>query len=224
MGKTLCSGGKQGIRKKTKKRTRTMNKQADRMKLDELQTAIEDAEQQEQQQEETAVRSEQERKQLVDAIVKAVSKDFLDTQVRLAEGIEKCFNQLNKSIAERISYMAKAVIADFHKNRIHPDDFEKLKKEVAELKELSQSGVKIAQRIDKRREEQDSRVKIPLLLFYCLTTTFVFLILFFGLCIWANIEVVHNEKLSYCLYVIGGMIVFMNALFIGVYRWLENGY
>jgi|GEM_PF-6953712 len=201
-----------------------MNKQADRMKLNELQNAIEDAEQQEQQQEETAARSEQERKQLVDAIVKAVSKDFLDTQVRLAEGIEKCFNQLNKSIAERISYMAKAVIADFHKNRIHPDDFEKLKKEVAELKELSQSGVKIAQRIDKRREEQDSRVKIPLLLFYCLTTTFVFLILFFGLCIWANIEVVHNEKLSYCLYVIGGMIVFMNALFIGVYRWLENGY
>jgi len=129
-----------------------MNKQTDRMKLNELQNAIEDAEQQEQQQEETAVRSEQERKQLVDAIVKAVSKDFLDTQVRLAEGIEKCFNQLNKSIAERISYMAKAVIADFHKNRIHPDDFEKLKKEVAELKELSQSGVKIAQRIDKRRE------------------------------------------------------------------------
>jgi len=224
MGKALCSGSKQRVRTKTKERTRTMNKQADRMKLNELQNAIEDAEQQEQQQEETAARSEQERKQLVDAIVKAVSKDFLDTQVRLAEGIEKCFNQLNKSIAERISYMAKAVIADFHKNRIHPDDFEKLKKEVAELKELSQSGVKIAQRIDKRREEQDSRVKIPLLLFYCLTTTFVFLILFFGLCIWANIEVVHNEKLSYCLYVIGGMIVFMNALFIGVYRWLENGY
>jgi len=199
-----------------------MNKQTDRMKLNELQTAIEDAEQQEQQQEETAVRSEQERKQLVDAIVKAVSKDFLDTQVRLAEGIEKCFNQLNKSIAERISYMAKAVIADFHKNRIHPDDFEKLKKEVAELKELSQSGVKIAQRIDKRREEQDSRVKIPLLLFYCLTTTFVLLILFFGLCIWANIEVIHNEKLSYCLYWIGGMIVFVNALFIGVYRWLKK--
>jgi len=199
-----------------------MNKQTDRMKLNELTSAIENAEQQEQQQEETAVRSEQERKQLVDAIVKAVSKDFLDTQVRLAEGIEKCFNQLNKSIAERISYMAKAVIADFHKNRIHPDDFEKLKKEVAELKELSQSGVKIAQRIDKRREEQDSRVKIPLLLFYCLTTTFVFLILFFGLCIWANIEVIHNEKLSYCLYVIGGMIVFVNALFIGVYRWLKK--
>jgi len=151
-----------------------------------------------------------------------VSKDFLDTQVRLAEGIEKCFNQLNKSIAERISYMAKAVIADFHKNRIHPDDFEKLKKEVAELKELSQSGVKIAQRIDKRREEQDNRVKIPLLLFYCLTTTFVLLILFFGLCIWANIEVFHNEKLSCCLYWIGGMIVFVNALFIGVYRWLKK--
>jgi len=199
-----------------------MNKQADRMKLDELQNAIEDAEQQEQQQEETAARSEEDRKQLVDSIVKAVSKDFLDTQVRLAEGIEKCFNQLNKSIAERISYMAKAVIADFHKNRIHPDDFEKLKKEVAELKELSQSGVKIAQRIDKRREEQDSRVKIPLLLFYCLTTTFVLLILFFGLCIWANIEVIHNEKLSYCLYAIGGMIVFVNALFIGVYRWLKK--
>jgi len=50
----------------------------------------------------------------------------------------------------------------------------------------------------------------------------VFLILFFGLCIWANIEVIHNEKLSYCLYVIGGMIVFMNALFIGVYRWLKK--
>jgi len=199
-----------------------MNKQTDRMKLNELQNAIKDAEQQEQQQEETAVRSEQERKQLVDAIVKAVSKDFLDTQVRLAEGIEKCFNQLNKSIAERISYMAKAVIADFHKNRIHPDDFEMLKKEVAELKELSQSGVKIAQRIDKRREEQDSRVKIPLLLFYCLTTTFVFLILFFGLCIWANIEVIHNEKLSYCLYLVGGMIVFVNTLFIGVYRWLKK--
>ena len=199
-----------------------MNKQTDRMKLNELTSAIENAEQQEQQQEETAVRSEQERKQLVDAIVKAVSKDFLDTQVRLAEGIEKCFNQLNKSIAERISYMAKAVIADFHKNRIHPDDFEMLKKEVAELKELSQSGVKIAQRIDKRREEQDSRVKIPLLLFYCLTTTFVFLILFFGLCIWANIEVIHNEKLSYCLYLVGGMIVFVNTLFIGVYRWLKK--
>ena len=73
-----------------------MNKQADRMKLNELQNAIEDAEQQEQQQEETAVRSEQERQELVNAIVKAVSKDFLETQVDLAKGIEKSFGQLNK--------------------------------------------------------------------------------------------------------------------------------
>gem|GEM_PF-4394168 len=52
--------------------------------------------------------------------------------------------------------------------QVHSQDFEKLTVACNELKKLSQSGVKIAQRIEKHQQREDSRVKIPDVEFYCL--------------------------------------------------------
>jgi len=151
----------------------------------------------------------------VDAIVKAVASRVNLQQANLVVNFQEKLNVLQTTMQT----FNKKTIDDSCKELATQATIAPLKKSVGEAKEKAEKCASGVQRIENWCKVQDSSMKVSEVVFYCVLLTFILLLLFFGLCIWANIEVIHSKALSTYLWLIGGLIVLVNAAYIGVYRW-----
>ena len=140
--------------------------------------------------------------------------------------VEENTDDLNKGTIEECSKCQvssqdfKNLTANVDELKKHSEDFKKLTAAASKLKELSEKIDNTTNRIEAQQKREDSRVKIPDVVFYCLVATFFSLLSCYIISICANIYVIHNDDLSFCLYGIGAVAVLTNAAIIAIHhRW-----
>lgn len=72
---------------------------------------------------------------------------------------------------------------------------------------------------EKKIARYSERIAMSYSLFYCFSTSFILLAIFFGIVFWANVEIFRIERLQNLIWVFLGIIIICNAAIIGFTAW-----
>ena len=72
---------------------------------------------------------------------------------------------------------------------------------------------------EKKIARYSERIAMSYSLFYCFSTSFILLAIFFGIVFWANVEFFRIERLQNLIWIFLGIIIVCNAAIIGFTVW-----